>query len=86
MTHYLVSLVDTAYKLLDKPNTWLSLLSIDLQEAFDVVSHNVLVEKLLNKFNLSPFLVSIIASFLTNMSQIVKYKNVYSDSLPISYR
>ena len=30
-------------------------------------------------------LVNIIASFLSNRSQDVKYKNVYSDLLPISY-
>ena len=30
------------------------------------------------------FQVNIIASFLSDRSQVVKYKNVYSDSLPIS--
>ena len=53
-THYLVSLLETVYKLLDEPDTWLNLLLIDLQKAFDLVSHNVLVEKLLNEFNVTP--------------------------------
>jgi len=83
-THYLVSLLDTVYKLLDEPDTWLNLLLIDLQKAFDLVSHSVLVETLLNEFNVPHFLVSIIAYFLSNRSQVVKYKNIYSDSLSIS--
>ena len=32
---------------------------------------------------MSPFLVKIVASFLTNRFQVLKYKNVYSDPLPI---
>ena len=39
---------------------------------------------MLNEFKVPHFLVNIIASFLSNRSQVVKYKNVYSDSLPIS--
>jgi hypothetical protein len=85
-THYLVILLDTVYKLLDEPDVWLNLLLIDLQKAFDLISHNVLVDKFLKEFNVPHFLVNIIASFLSNRSQVVKYKNVYSDSLPISCR
>ena len=32
---------------------------------------------------MSPFLVKIVASFLTNRSQVLKYKNVYSNPLSI---
>ena len=73
-THYLVSLIDTVWKLLDEPDIWLSLVLIDLQKAFDLVSHNALVENLLNEFNVLHFLVNITGSFLSNRSQLVKYK------------
>ena len=49
MKHYLVGLLDAVYKLLDEPYTWLNLLLIDLQKAFELVS-NILVVKLLNEF------------------------------------
>ena len=77
-THYLVSLLDIVYKLLDEPETWLNLLLIDHQKAFDLVSHNVLVDKLLKEFNVPHFLVNIIASFLSNRS-----RNKPSFTIPI---
>ena len=82
-SHYLVSLIDHIGKILEKPNSWLNLISIDLQKAFDLVNHNILIEKLVNEFNIDPLLVKLVASFLTNRSQVVKYQNHYSNPLPV---
>ena len=82
-SHYLVSLIDHIGKILEKPNSWLNLISIDLQKAFDLVNHNILIEKLESEFNIDPLLVKLVASFLTNRSQVVKYQNHYSNPLPI---
>ena len=76
-THYLVSLLDTVYKLLDEPYTWLNPLLIYLQMALDLVSDNISIKKLLNELNVPHFLVNIIAFFLSKRSQVVKYKNIY---------
>ena len=82
-SHYLVSLIDHIGKILKKPNSWLNSMSIDLQKAFDLVNHNILIEKLEKEFNIDPLLVKLVASFLTNRSQVVKYQNHYSNPLPI---
>ena len=82
-SHYLVSLIDHIGKILEKPNSWLNLISIDLQKVFDLVNHNILIEKLVSDFNIDPLLVKLIASFLTNISQVVKYQNHYSNPLPV---
>ena len=42
-SHYLVSLIDHIGKILEKPNSWLNLIFIDLQKAFDLVNHNILI-------------------------------------------
>ena len=80
-----ILLLDTVYKLLDDPDTLLDILLSDLQKAFDLFSRNVLIGKL-NEFKAPHFLVNIIKSFLSNITQVVKYKNLYSDSIPISWR
>ena len=74
-THYLASLLDTVYRLLDEPGTWLNLPFIDLQKDLNQFSHDVLIEKLLSEFTVSLFLVNIIASFLSNRSQFVNNEN-----------
>ena len=42
-----------------------------------------MVEKLLIEINIGPFLVKLVASFLSNRSQVVKYQIHYSNSLPV---
>ena len=84
-THYLVRLLDTIYKNLERHDVWLNLLLIDLKKPFDLIYHNVLVEKLLKEFHVNPNLVRIIASFLPSRTQCVQYKNAYSDLLPVYY-
>ena len=81
-SHYLVTLINNIGKILEKPYSWLNLISIDLWKAIELVIYNILVEKLVSNFNIDPLLVKLVASFLTNRSQVVKYQNHYSNPLP----
>ena len=81
-THNLVHLVHTILSELEKPNVWLNLVSIDFQEVFDLVDHNILIRLLQDNFEIDPLLINNVISFLSNRSQVVKYKNIYSSPLP----
>jgi hypothetical protein len=70
-------------RLLERPNTWLNLISVDLQKAFDLVNDNILVEKLNEEFQVETFLVKLVVSFLSNRSQAVKCQDCYSSHLRI---
>ena len=80
--HYLVHLIHTILSELEKPNVWLNLDLVDFQKAFDLVDHNILIRLLHDDFEIDPLLVNIVISFLSNRSQVVKYKNTFSNSLP----
>ena len=72
---------------LKKPNTWLNVIAVELQKAFDLINHNTktsttVKKKLTNDFLVDPYLIRIISSFLSNRTQVVKYLNVYSDLPP----
>jgi hypothetical protein len=53
-------------RLLKRPNTWLNLIYVDLLKAFDLVNHNILIEKHIKEFQIETFLVKLVASFLSN--------------------
>ena len=82
-SHYLIHFVDSMGRLLERPNTWLNLIYVDLLKAFDLVNHNILIEKLIKEFQIETFLVKLVASFLSNRSEAVKYLNCYSSHLCI---
>ena len=82
-SHYLVFLIDSIGKILEKPNCWPTLISIELQKAFDNVNHNILVGKLVTDFDIDSFLVKLVAPFLSNWSMVVKYQNNYSIPIPV---
>jgi len=44
-SHYSVHLLDTICNNLEKRNTWLNAITVDLQKAFDLINHNTLVKK-----------------------------------------
>ena len=73
--------MDIIFNKLEKPNTWLNAIAVDLQKAFDLINHNTLLKKLTNDFLVDPYLIRIISSFLSNRTQVVKYLNIYSDPL-----
>ena len=41
-TYYLVH---TIWNKLEEPNTWLNVIAVDLQKAFDLINHDILVKK-----------------------------------------
>ena len=81
-THYLVHLIHTILSELEKPNVWLNLVLVDFQKAFDLVDHTILIRLLHDNFEIDPLLVNIVISFLSDRSQVVKYKNTFSNPLP----
>ena len=82
-TPYLVHLIHTIVSNLEKPNVCLNLVLVDLQKALDLVDHTTLICSLLVNFELDYLLVNIVILFLSNRSQVVKYKNIFSNPLPI---
>jgi hypothetical protein len=81
--HYLVHLVHTIKSNLEKPNVWLNLALIDFQKAFDLVDYTTISRSLLVNLEIIPLLLNIVTSFLSNRSQVVKHKNIFSNPLPI---
>ena len=51
-------------------------------KAFDLVDHTILIRLLHDNFEIDPLLVNIVISFLSDRSQVVKYKNTFSNPLP----
>lgn len=82
-THYLIRLLDFIFKHVDEPGRWLNLITIDFKKGFDLIQHDMLIQKLLVEFSVNPNLVSVIRSFLSNRFQRVKYKKVFSDPQPV---
>ncbi|KAK2706459.1 hypothetical protein QYM36_016486 [Artemia franciscana] len=78
-----LNMLDKALKHLDEPERRINLIAIDLKKAFDLVCHSTLKKKLLSKFNVRHFLARIIANFLANRTQCIKYKSTFSDEMPI---
>ena len=50
---------------------------------FDLFDPNILISLLLDNFEINPLLFNIVILFPSNRSQGVKYKNSYSNPLPI---
>lgn len=82
-THYLVSLFDFILKALDKPNTYVIIVLLDLSKAFDLVDHNILI-KILIEMEVDPNDIHWVAEFLKNRTQCSKHNNKLSEFLPIS--
>ena len=58
---------------------------IDFTKAFDLVDHNILFNKLFNKFHFSSASCRLLQSYLTNRYQCVSINNVCSSNLPVSF-
>ena len=79
-THYLVDLVDTVLKGIDKPGCYGSLCAIDFTKAFDRINHNVAIRKLI-EIGVRKSIIPIICDFLTNRTQTVKIQGKSSSPL-----
>ena len=79
-THYLVDLVDTVLRGIDKPGHYASLCAIDFTKAFDRINHNVAITKLID-IGVRRFIIPVICNFLTNRKQTVRIQGKSSTSL-----
>lgn len=55
----------------------------DFRAAFDRVNHSLLLKKLLDKFDLPPYLLHLIMSYLSNRFQYVTFKGASSNLFPV---
>lgn len=69
--HVLLETLDRCY---------VKFLFFDFTKGFDLADHSILFREL-DKFNINPFLISWVASFLYNRSQMVKIENILSPPL-----
>lgn len=81
--YYLISLYEFVLKSLEKPNTYVILVLLDLSKAFDLVDHNVLI-RCLNDIGVCINDVMWIADFLRNRQQCTKNLNLLSKFISIS--
>jgi len=82
-THAHIKLLDTTTKLLEnKQVNAVSVVSFDLQKAFDKVSHQILLQKLSNV--LSSRFLQLISSFLSKRHQQVRIGTALSTSTPVT--
>jgi len=64
--------MDTICNTLEKTNALLNIITVDLQKAFDLINHSTFVENPSNDFQIDPYLIRIIMSFLSNRMQVTK--------------
>ena len=79
-THYLVSLMDTILRGMDKPRKCATLCTIDFSKAFDRVNHNVVIHKLI-KYGVDEAILSTVISFLSDRTQSVRIGPCISEEL-----
>jgi len=77
-SHYLVKLMDTLLKTSDKPGHLSSAVITDFSKAFDLVDHNVLINKFID-LGVCPSVIAWIASFLDGREQCVRYRGHNND-------
>ena len=76
--HYLINLVHTLFLGAEKPGNIGTVVLTDFSKAFDLVTHNIAIEKLL-ALGVREALVPWICSFLSNRRQCVRYNQTLSD-------
>ena len=75
-THYLINLLHMAYVSTDEGKATTAV-TIDYSKAFDYIDHTILAKKLIT-MGISPSLIKILISFLTNRSQCTRIGNELS--------
>ena len=82
-THYLVSFLDFLQKNLDKRKTSLAVTFIDFKKAFDLVDHQTVINKAI-ALGFPTCLVSWLTDFLSDRSQVVRYRGAVSTPQSLS--
>ncbi|XP_030844668.1 uncharacterized protein LOC115925216 [Strongylocentrotus purpuratus] len=83
VTHYLVSLLDTIHRGLDKGGTLANLCVVDFSKAFDHVNHTIVMNKLID-LGVDHSIIPTICSFLSNRAQTVRYHGKSSQQQAIT--
>ena len=73
----LVEMTHKWYEATDKRNTYVRIVLLDFSKAFDLINHNILLEKL-QAFGISAPILRWMAAFLLDRTQRVKIGNNYS--------
>ena len=76
-TDPLVEMTNKWYEATDKPNTYVRIVLLDFSKAFDLINHNILLEKL-QVFGIPAPILRWMAAFLLDRTQRVKIENNYS--------
>ena len=74
---YLVSLLDTVHRYVEKRCHSVEICTVYFMQAFDRINHTIAIEKLV-KFDVNRSILPIICNFLTNRSQTVRYQGCTS--------
>ena len=77
-TDALIELMHKWFQATDKPDTFIRILLLDYTKGFDLINHNILLEKLLN-MDIPVHIVRWMAAFLLNRSHRVKVGSYMSD-------
>ena len=82
-SHYLIKLMDTLFVHIyaDSRNSTSNVVVTDFSKAFDLIDHNIVINKLLQlHVGVRPSVMPWVCSFLDKRSHCVRYKNILSDS------
>lgn len=76
----LISLTDRIANALAEPDIFAChILALDMEKGFDRLSHDLLLSKMAQD-RFDPYLILFLANYLSNRSQRVRWKSIYSDS------
>lgn len=76
-THCLVNLLDFVHRNLDKRDTSLTLVFINLKKSFDLVDHTVIIIIAI-KLDIHPLLAAWLTGFISDRQQTVQFESVIS--------
>jgi hypothetical protein len=80
----ILSLLDYIYKAIDA-GYCVGVVFLDLSKAFDVICHDILLDKLRNYYNFCDDALSWISSFLSDRRQVVKIGDALSTEVAVSH-
>ena len=82
-THCLIDVYHHLISGVEKAGSIGTLMLMDFSKAFDIIDHKIVIAKLLD-LGAPPSIAPWVVDFLTNRKQRVKYKDTYSEWVPLS--